>query len=368
MSDEIILMVDDAAPIELSLGSQEMVRLGINEQIINSGGGSLSDEAKQALLAVIQNVAFINGDGQDYYDALYAALYPPTELDYITAVYTQSGTVYDTDTLDDLKPDLVVTAFYDDGTSGEVSTYTLSGTLTEGTSTITVSYGGKTDTFSVNVSSKYTFYDYIAMTYADNATIPSNSGLHTNIPFTSDQIMETSLYYSSSINNNACVMGIRNGSSGTKEFGMFCNGNGNRLGYWYGGTDSTKMLSYLVRNQVNEIIVQPVGVSQSYPTNATFKINGTDYDIGSTATGQTWHSWLSFFKYGISSTSTSTGTSDKYCTAQIGETKIKDLSNNLIHDLKPAYDGEHYGLYDAVTDSFYYNSTYADKYICGNWS
>lgn len=70
----------------------------------------------------------------------------------IEAVYTQSGTVYDTDTLDSLKSDLVVTASYDDSTTATVTDYTLSGTLTEGTSTITVTFGGKTASFSVTVS------------------------------------------------------------------------------------------------------------------------------------------------------------------------------------------------------------------------
>lgn len=76
------------------------------------------------------------------------------ELSYISAVYTQSGTVYTTDTLDSLKADLVVTAHYSDSTTSTVAStdYTLSGTLTEGTSTITVSYEGKTTTFSVTVS------------------------------------------------------------------------------------------------------------------------------------------------------------------------------------------------------------------------
>lgn len=109
----------------------------------------LDDSFKDALLNCFANVAWATEDGQQYYDALEAALYP---LDHITAVYTQSGTVYDTDSLDSLKADLVVTAFYQGGGSKVVTTYTLSGTLTEGTSTITVSYGGKTDTFTVSVT------------------------------------------------------------------------------------------------------------------------------------------------------------------------------------------------------------------------
>ena len=112
----------------------------------------ISDDVKDALLQIASKVAYIDDDGQDYYDALELALYPPAELDSISAVYTQSGTVYDTDSLDSLKSDLVVTAHYSDQTTETVTSYTLSGTLSVGTSTITVSYGGKTTTFTVVVS------------------------------------------------------------------------------------------------------------------------------------------------------------------------------------------------------------------------
>lgn len=113
----------------------------------------LSEAAKVALLQITQHVAYIDEHGQDYYDALYDAFYPPAELVGITAVYTQSGTVYDTDSLESLEADLVVTAYYDDGTDAVISSgYTLSGTLTEGTSTITATYEDKTATFNVTVS------------------------------------------------------------------------------------------------------------------------------------------------------------------------------------------------------------------------
>ena len=75
-------------------------------------------------------------------------------LTSIEAVYTQSGTVYDTDSLNTLKTDLVVTAHWSDSSTSTVSStdYTLSGTLTAETSTITVAYGDKTTTFTVTVS------------------------------------------------------------------------------------------------------------------------------------------------------------------------------------------------------------------------
>lgn len=74
-------------------------------------------------------------------------------LSSISAVFTQgSAVIYDTDSLDTLKQYLVVTANYADSTTQTVTGYTLSGTLTEGTSTITVSYSGKTTTFNVTVT------------------------------------------------------------------------------------------------------------------------------------------------------------------------------------------------------------------------
>lgn len=119
---------------------------------IEGGGGGLTADLKAALDQLAQKVAYIDEDGQDYYDALHNALYPPANLVRISCVYMQSSTVYDTDSLDDLKSDLVVTAHFSDSTTQTVTTYTLSGTLTEGTSTVTVSYGGKTTKFNVTVT------------------------------------------------------------------------------------------------------------------------------------------------------------------------------------------------------------------------
>lgn len=72
---------------------------------------------------------------------------------YITAVYTQSGTVYVDEGLDVLKSDLVVTYYANESAQGVVvpaSDYTLSGALTAGTSTVMVSYLGNTTTFTVS--------------------------------------------------------------------------------------------------------------------------------------------------------------------------------------------------------------------------
>ena len=140
------------ATLSVSGGFADAAAVGNAIATIRNGGSGLSDGAKQALLALLEKVAYIDENGQTYYDALETALYPPANLVSISAVYTQRLAVYDTASLDDLKADLVVTAHMDDGTTRTATEYTLSGTLAEGTSTITVHYGGKTTTFNVVVS------------------------------------------------------------------------------------------------------------------------------------------------------------------------------------------------------------------------
>ena len=156
----------------------------------SGSSGGLTADIKSALLACFAHVAWASDDGQTYYDALDAALNPPANLSSITCVYTQSGTVYDTASLDDLKTDLVVTAHWSDNTTSTVTTYTLSGTLTEGTSTITVSYGGKTTTFTVTVTS---LMETITVTWsgsgADSTTQvidATSSELYWRLPYMQD--------------------------------------------------------------------------------------------------------------------------------------------------------------------------------------
>ena len=198
-------------------------------------------ETKQALLDCFKHVAWIDSDGQSFYDSLYAALYNTSwivvnelsgcvtsnpanevlkdtpysatitpeqgykldgatvsvvmggiditssvysngtisiasvtgkleitveavemEVVSITAEFTQgSHKVYVGMPLDTLKKYLVVTAVYEDSSSGVVpnNDYTLSGTLTVGASTITVEYKNTTDAFEVVVDEMILWID-----------------------------------------------------------------------------------------------------------------------------------------------------------------------------------------------------------------
>lgn len=148
----------------------------------NSGGGSgsgLTEDIKTALLACFEKVAWIDEDGQDYYDALYSALYPPADLVSISAVFTQgSAVIYDTDSLDTLRQYLVVTAHMSDSSTQTVTDYVLSGTLSVGTSTITVTYGGKTATFNVTVSSSLYPLQNGTIEFNNNRTITVTENKH----------------------------------------------------------------------------------------------------------------------------------------------------------------------------------------------
>ena len=155
-------------------------------ELEQGGTGGLTADIKAALLACFNHVAWDSADpaGQSYISALQTALYPPANLSRITAVYTQPGTVWSTDTLDSLKPNLVVTAFYSDNTSEVISNYTLSGSLTAGTSTITASYGGKTATFTVVVNEYSTspVIRSVGKGYSDRGEELSQNGTSTTEP------------------------------------------------------------------------------------------------------------------------------------------------------------------------------------------
>ncbi|MDR0301118.1 MAG: bacterial Ig-like domain-containing protein [Treponema sp.] len=80
---------------------------------------------------------------------------PEKPVKSISAEYTQGNiVVYPATPLNSLKPGLTVTVTYEDDTTGTLfaADYTLSGTLIVGTSTVIVEYQGKSDTFTVTVS------------------------------------------------------------------------------------------------------------------------------------------------------------------------------------------------------------------------
>jgi hypothetical protein len=153
--------------------NEEIDSIGGDLTSIVAGGKLLSSGVKTALLNILSHVAYIDGNAQAYIDALTDAWTVEAVLTGITTTFTQGSAEFtDRDALDDLKPYLQVKGIY--SVSGatfeeEITDYTLSGTLTEGQSTITVTAGTFTATFTVTVTEwqEYSFYTKIIATGAE---------------------------------------------------------------------------------------------------------------------------------------------------------------------------------------------------------
>lgn len=119
-----------------------------NQDIAKVYGGKI-----QAISNGTCNITATHGDVSATCSVTVGTGVVTSTLDSISAVYTQGDTIVYSDTsLDSLKSNLVVTGHYNDSTTKTITDYLLSGTLTVGTSTVTVTYNGKTTTFDVVVS------------------------------------------------------------------------------------------------------------------------------------------------------------------------------------------------------------------------
>lgn len=284
----------------------------------------------------------------------------------ITAVYTQSGTVYDTDSLDSLKADLVVTANYSGGTSETVpsSNYTLSGTLAEGTSTITVTYAGLTDTFDVTVTStRYTFYDYIY-----------NSSLSSTF---NEEYVDTGLTYAPSFNALNLEFEAMNSNS-TSSTDAILGAN---------TTDTTNtgtILWYARQNKAgySAFLLGTSGKLENVAGDTRAVVRYTFADGGqSTIQSGTYSANIATIaKSAITNTNKSLILAGGYAIAsgsaygvrrnvKIGYIKFTDpTTDELVYHFIPAYDSvsDKYGFYETVNKIFYpSNGTY---FRGGNWS
>ena len=120
-------------------------------------GTGLSTEAIDKLEEVGNYLVYTTADGGSKWTELISILRNGSSggdsgdidvtLTSISATYT-GGEVATGTALTDLTG-ITVTGTYSDGSTSEITGYTLSGEIVEGSNTITVSYGGKTTTFTV---------------------------------------------------------------------------------------------------------------------------------------------------------------------------------------------------------------------------
>ena len=107
---------------------------------------------KMKILECFRAVAWASPSGETLVDELEALFGRHGNVISISCTYTPTKTIYAYDSLDELKSNLVVEAVYQDNTKVEVGSYTLSGVLNIGESTISVTYGEFTATFVAIIS------------------------------------------------------------------------------------------------------------------------------------------------------------------------------------------------------------------------
>ena len=337
----------------------------------------LSAATKAALLQIAEKVAYIDENGESYYNTLEAAL-TARALVSIAAVYTQSGTVYDTDSLDSLKSDLVVTAYYDDGTSAVIASgYTLSGELTVGTSTITVTLGNKTATFDVTVASistkplpsGYTQYDYIEGT---RKSLP-NAG-HIFLKQYDDLMalsFDVKLCMVTGIDSlpGVAVFGRRPTSTFLESFAVYTANNSNhQLDVVAHGVQMTTTAEYTVGTPFTLKFRNPA------TSPATVQIDDGIVESFEWSDSTTLSAGIDL----LANTALNS-TSNVYVTAckQIGEMMFIDRNGKVVGDFVPCVNSSNrIGMYDKVEDVFYTSSTASYTtvgnsncpYSVGNWS
>lgn len=336
----------------------------------------LSFAAKNALMNLLSHVAYTDANGQQYYDALYGALFNGVELASISAVYTQGGTVYTHDSLNSLKADLVVTATYSDSTTATVAAndYTLSGALTAGTSTVTVTYGGKTTTFSVTVTagvpSAYQMYDYITSNASSSSAynVPYAGQIrlkkYANLNNISCEFAWKNNYTSA---GGGCIFGRRTATGSASSF-AFYDGALNSLGYHLHGNDTNPSVS--AQNNVRHITKYTTASTSP----STLQVDNDAPVSIVWSNNNVLNADLCLLTNPYDNTATLALT---YLT-DVGYIKIFDSAANLVNHYIPVVRTADnvIGMYDIIDQTFYTASTasYAtignsnQKYKVGNWS
>lgn len=311
--------------------------------------GAIPHDVKLAMDTLFSKMAVKDDESYTNEYAVLHAWATAVNVVSISAVYTQSGTVYDTNSLDSLKTDLVVTAHYSDETTATVTTYTLSGTLTSGTSIITVTHEEKTTTFSVTVTeylpSGYTPIDYV-WTHGNSTSTPIY--VQTGVTPTGS----TSFEYKVSRDV------LPNAASGANSGGHICSsGNGFYAPFLRFSSNAVHL--FTARADGTGIDMSATGVVADTPfeikafregTNDVY-LNGDK--VGSLAMGSiTQSTVLRLFNYG----------SDSYAAAHlfVGKLYYMNIYENdvLIREYVPCKNSSNVvGLYDRVNQTFVGSAT-----------
>ena len=271
----------DVLSITLDTYSLAFTTIGDTHQLIATtvpSDGEITWVTSDASVATVSNTGLVTtvGYGSAIISALSgtvsascSVLVSETLVTSIDAVYAQSGIVYETDSLNSLKANLVVTAYWSDSSQTVIPSdgYSLSGELTAGISQITVSFGGQTDTFNVSVTA--VVLQSISATYNPGSHIVyEGDTLDTLKPY-----LTVTAYYSS----GSVVVVTDYTMVGTLEEGS------NTITVAYGNQTATFTVTVIVNRHIPETYTwlydssdEQLLSAQNYVTKATGGSGGTE--------------------------------------------------------------------------------------------
>jgi len=324
----------------------------------------LSFEAKNALLTLLRHVAYTDDNGEMYYNALEQSLVGGATLDHINVVYNPgTAVIYVTDTLDSLRQYITVTAYYSDSSYSVVDTYTLSGTLSNGSNTITVTYGTESENITV-IATQYELYDYIynsrtsgtGTDYVDTGLTHSPSFNTLNIEFEAMNSNNTS---------DADALICANNTTTNDTGNMVWYARANKGGFSAYNLGVAKQLSTVPGDTRAVVKYFFVNGGQSYMQWGNTTVNVATKSIaGVSSNNKTLllaggYAFSTGEKYGLRNNGIS----------KLGYVKFSDPdTDQLLYHFIPAHDvvNDTWGFYEDVNDVFYpSNGSY---YRCANWS
>ena len=299
-------------------------------------------------------------------------LLPLVEISYIEAEFTQGArTIFSNQELDDLRSMLAVTVNYADETSEVTNSYALSGELVGGVNAVTVTYGGKSTTFDVDVTafeipSGYTRYGYIQ---GKSNSSGSTQALEKFI-FLNDQVdhntlsMEITLGEKPNVTRaNAGSLGARTTSSGVNYYGVYMRDDGI---YAY-ARGKLAIVPYPGLTTQFKLVVDN-------PETSPFSARVND---GAIVTKEWTDSPEIPYGFSLFNNVPRDSTSALYInhSVRIGDIILRKADGECVGYYTPAVNNNKIGMYDQVTKQFYTASTAnavtvgnsACLYAVGNW-
>ena len=240
-----------------------------------------------------------------------------------------------------------------------VTTYALSGELVEGDSTVTVSYGGKTTTFTVDVT-RYVMYDYIY----NSANVDSeyvNTGL--TYRWTTLNLEFEALNNNPKTASDGLIGANNTNTSDTKNI------------IWYGRASKGGFSTYSlgVAKQLSTVPENTRAVCKYF-----FVDGGESYiqyedtvvavaTVSESSIGDNIKPLLLAGTYTVSGNNSPYGMKgERGC--KLGYVKFSDPStDNVVYNFIPAHDLQNnkYGFYETVHSVFYPSN--GSNFRCGNW-